>query len=61
MGALLRLVSLRHLRLRLLRTVLTTLGITLGVAAVVAMTLANDSVTASLRKTTEQVAGKAEH
>lgn len=60
MGALLRLISLRHLRMHLLRSVLTTLGIALGVAAVVAMTLANENVTASLRDTTEQVAGKAE-
>jgi putative ABC transport system permease protein len=60
MLSLLRLVSLRHLRRHRLRTALTTLGIALGVAAVVAMGLVNESVTVGMRKTTEQVAGKAE-
>jgi putative ABC transport system permease protein len=60
MTPLLRLVSWRHLWRRPSRALLTTLGLALGVTAVVAIHLANQSVTQGLRRVTEQVAGRAE-
>ena len=57
---LLRLVSLRRLGGAPLRTLLTVSGIALGVASVVAMTLVNDGVFASVRRGIDAIAGRAD-
>jgi len=57
---LLRLVSWPYLRRHLLRTVLTTAGIVLGVAVFVAMHTANQSVLAGFGQTIDRIAGKTE-
>jgi putative ABC transport system permease protein len=53
-----RLISLRHLRHAKARTVLTLLGVSLGVAVIFAIDTINDSVLASFRGAIERVAGK---
>jgi putative ABC transport system permease protein len=57
---LLRLISWPYLRKHLLRSVLTTAGIALGVALLVGMHTANDSVLRAFSDTVERIAGKAQ-
>ncbi len=56
---LLETVSWRHLKLHRLRTLLTFLGIALGVAVIVAIAIVNRSLTTSFQSTIDQIAGKA--
>ncbi|HEX2386777.1 MAG TPA: ABC transporter permease, partial [Candidatus Binatia bacterium] len=56
---LLRLVSWRHMRRHRLRTLLTFLGIVLGVAVIVAIALVNRTLTGSFQRTIDLIAGKA--
>ncbi|HTL11982.1 MAG TPA: FtsX-like permease family protein [Bdellovibrionota bacterium] len=58
--ALFRLVSLRQLRLKLSRTLLTLLGVALGIALTTSIDLINGSTLDSFRKDIDKVAGKAE-
>lgn len=57
---LLRLISWPYIRKHLLRTVLTTAGIVLGVALLVGMQSANRSVLAAFNQTVDRIAGKAQ-
>src|SRR5689334_14836482 len=57
---LLRLISWPYLRKHLLRSVLTTAGIVLGVALLVGMQAANQSVLQSFNQTVDRIAGKAQ-
>jgi putative ABC transport system permease protein len=57
---LLRLISWPYLRRHLLRTALTTTGIVLGVAVLVAMHAANESVLFGFAQTVDRIAGKTE-
>jgi putative ABC transport system permease protein len=57
---LLRLISWPYLRKHLLRSVLTTAGISLGVALLVGMHTANDSVQRAFSDTVDRIAGKAQ-
>ncbi len=57
---LLRLISWPYVRKHLLRSVLTTAGIVLGVALLVAMQSANRSVLAAFNQTVDRIAGKAQ-
>jgi len=59
MFTLLRTISWRHVRRHRLRTVLTFLGMALGVAVIVAIALVNRSLSTSFQSTIEQIAGKA--
>ncbi len=56
---LLRYVTLAQWRQHALRTVLTTIGLALGVAVIVAMRLVNGTVFASIRDSVDDVAGRA--
>ncbi len=56
---LLRYVTLAQWRQHALRTVLTTIGLALGVAVIVAMRLVNGAVFSSIRESVDSVAGKA--
>src|SRR4051812_24718379 len=56
---LLRTISWRHARRHRLRTLLTFLGMVLGVAVIVAIALVNRSLSSSFQSTIEQIAGKA--
>jgi putative ABC transport system permease protein len=56
---LLETVSWRHLKLHRLRTLLTILGIVLGVGVIVAIAIVNRSLTTSFQSTIDQIAGKA--
>ncbi|MGH7828037.1 MAG: FtsX-like permease family protein [Candidatus Binatia bacterium] len=56
---LLRSVSWGHLRRHRVRTLLTFLGIALGVAVIVAIAMVNRSLTSSFQSTIDQIAGKA--
>ncbi len=56
---LLRLVSWRHVKRHRLRTLLTFLGIVLGVAVIVAIALVNRTLTGSFQRTIDLIAGKA--
>jgi putative ABC transport system permease protein len=56
---LLRTLSWRHLQRHRLRTLLTFLGITLGVGVIVAIAVVNRSLTNSFQTTIERIAGKA--
>jgi putative ABC transport system permease protein len=56
---LLRTLSWRHLQRHRLRTLLTLLGMTLGVGVIVAIAVVNRSLTSSFQRTIEQIAGKA--
>src|SRR5512147_2077728 len=60
MRALLRLVGLRNLAARPARAALAAGGIALGVALVVAIQLINGSTATALRRTVEDVAGRAQ-
>ena len=57
---LLRLISWPYVRKHLLRSVLTTAGIVLGVALLVGMQGANRSVLAAFNQTVDRIAGKAQ-
>ena len=57
---LLRLISWPYVRKHLLRSVLTTAGIVLGVALLVGMQSANRSVLAAFNQTVDRIAGKAQ-
>ena len=57
---LLRLISWPYLRKHLLRSILTTAGIALGVALLVGMHTANDSVQRAFADTVDRIAGKAQ-
>jgi putative ABC transport system permease protein len=57
---LLRLISWPYARKHVLRTILTTVGIALGVAVFVGMNAANESVLAAFSKTVDRIAGKTE-
>src|SRR5205807_3160996 len=57
---LLRLISWPYLRKHLLRSVLTTAGIVLGVALLVGMQTADRSVLQSFNQTVDRIAGKAQ-
>ena len=57
---LLRLISWPYVRKHLLRSVLTTAGIVLGVALLVGMQTANKSVLSAFNQTVERIAGKAQ-
>src|SRR6185295_3551768 len=57
---LLQLISWPYIRKHLLRTVLTTAGIVLGVALLVGMQSANRSVLAAFNQTVDRIAGKAQ-
>jgi putative ABC transport system permease protein len=57
---LLRLISLPYLRKHRLRSLLTIVGIALGVALLVGMHTANDSVLRSFSDTVDRIAGKAQ-
>jgi ABC-type lipoprotein release transport system permease subunit len=59
MFTLLRTISWRHVRRHRLRTLLTFLGMALGVAVIVAIALVNRSLSTSFQSTIEQIAGKA--
>ena len=56
---LLQLISWRHVRHHRLRTLLTFLGMALGVAVIIAIALVNRALTTSFQSTIEQIAGKA--
>jgi ABC-type lipoprotein release transport system permease subunit len=57
---LLCLISWPYVRKHLLRSVLTTAGIVLGVALLVAMKTASQSVLTSFTSTVDRIAGKAQ-
>src|ERR1700730_223859 len=57
---LLRLISWPYFRKHLLRTILTTAGIVLGVAVFVGMRTANQSVLFAFSQTVDRIAGKTE-
>src|SRR5436305_445912 len=57
---LLRLISWPYLRKHLLRSLLTTAGIALGIALLVGMRTANDSVGRAFSDTVDRIAGKAQ-
>ena len=60
MWSLLRLVSLRHIFGSPLRSLLTLIGIAVGVATVVGIAAINRSVMEAFRSTIDKVAGKAD-
>ena len=57
---LLQLITLPYVRKHLLRSVLTTAGIVLGVALLVSMHSANRSVLEGFNQTVDRIAGKAQ-
>ncbi|HMC60299.1 MAG TPA: ABC transporter permease, partial [Candidatus Solibacter sp.] len=57
---LLRLISWPYIRKHLLRSILTTAGIVLGVALLVGMQTANQSVLRAFNQTVDRIAGKAQ-
>jgi len=57
---LLKLISIRHLRGAPLRSILTAVGVAVGVATVVGVTAINSSVMSAFRSTVETIAGKAD-
>jgi putative ABC transport system permease protein len=57
---LLRLISWPYVRRHLIRSLLSVLAITLGIASVVAMRTANQSILTSFNQTVQQIAGKAQ-
>ena len=52
-------LALRNMRTRLGRTLLTLMGIVLGVAVVLAVQITNDSTLASIRRVFDRAAGQA--
>lgn len=59
MRNLFRYVGLRHLRMKPIRTILTTVGVSLGIALFIAIEIINRSTLASFKESIEAVAGKA--
>ena len=59
MISLLRFVTFPHVRQHRLRTALTVLGIALGVAVIVAISMVNRTLVTSFQRTIDLVAGKA--
>src|SRR5712671_7266429 len=57
---LLRLISWLYVRKHVLRTIMTTAGIVLGVAVFVGMNAANQSVLVAFSRTVDRIAGKSE-
>src|SRR5471032_1132059 len=57
---LLRLISWPYIRKHLLRSILTTAGIVLGVALLVGMQTANQCVLCAFNQTVDRIAGKAQ-
>jgi len=57
---LLRLITWPYVRKHLLRSILTTVGIVLGIALLVGMRTADESVLGSLTSTVDRIAGKAQ-
>ena len=60
MLSLLRLVSLRHLTLSPLRTILTVFGVAVGVATLIGIAAINRAVLGAFRSTIDTIAGKAD-
>jgi ABC-type antimicrobial peptide transport system permease subunit len=60
MWPLIRFVSLRHIVAAKARSLLTLLGVALGVAMLVGMTAANESVMASFLEMVDRASGKAD-
>jgi putative ABC transport system permease protein len=60
MFPLLRLVSLRHLSLSPLRTILTVFGVAVGVATLIGIAAINRAVMGAFRSTIDTIAGKAD-
>ncbi len=60
MLSLLRLISLRHLSLSPLRTILTIFGVAVGVATLIGIAAINRSVLDAFRSTIDTIAGKAD-
>src|SRR3954468_7094422 len=54
-----RFVGLRHLRMKPVRTILTALGVSFGVALYIAIEIINRSTLSSFRDSVDAVAGKA--
>jgi putative ABC transport system permease protein len=54
-----RYVGIRHLQMKPIRTLLTTLGVSLGVALFIAIEIINQSTLSSFKENVEAVAGKA--
>src|SRR5271170_2708470 len=54
-----RFVGLRHLRMKPVRTILTALGVSFGVALYIAIAIINRSTLTSFRTSIDAVAGKA--
>src|SRR5579884_4041919 len=54
-----RFVGLRHLRMKPVRTILTTLGVSFGVALYIAIVIINRSTLSSFKSSIDAVAGKA--
>ena len=59
MLTLLRVVSLRYYRANLLRTAITVLGVTLGVAVLAAIRITNVSTLRAFERSVEAIAGRA--
>src|SRR5688500_2449212 len=57
---LLRLISWPNVRKHVLRTIMTTAGIVLGVAVFLGMHAANDSIRQAFARTVDRIAGKTE-
>jgi ascorbate-specific PTS system EIIC-type component UlaA len=57
---LLRLISWPNVRKHVLRTILTTAGIVLGVSVFLGMHAANDSIRQAFASTVDRIAGKTE-
>ena len=57
---LLRLISWPYARTHVLRTIMTTAGIVLGVAVFLAMNTANENVFLAFSRTVDRIAGKTE-
>src|SRR4029453_8819914 len=57
---LLRLISWPYVRKHVLRTILTTAGIVLGVAVFLGMNAANENVLQAFSRTVDRIAGKTE-
>src|SRR5213082_1578476 len=60
MFSLLRLISIRHLSLSPLRTILTVFGVAVGVATLIGIAAINRAVMGAFRSTIDTIAGKAD-
>ena len=52
-------LAIRNMRIRWMRTALTCLGIVLGVAVILAISITNDSTLKSIRNVFDEASGKA--